>query len=194
MTAQERRIVRDLFAIYAVYGVVVGVILMSFDWGTVPQWLTVGVAVVAGGIAIYSVSSQREIVRKRAAVDVFIKIEMDQNMIAAYDSFHAGLNRLRELNNVELFCTAVEDRPHYLAIRKYLNIHELIAVGIKKEVLDEDVCYHYWCDTLTNGFRDAQAVIDYVRNRPKNKYTYSDLRALNENGCSGPKRKAKRLA
>jgi hypothetical protein len=79
----------------------------------------------------------------------------------------------------EEFCTSELTRPHYLAIRKYLNVHELIAVGIYREVLDRDVCYAYWADTLTNGYRDAKPVIDYVRNRPKNKFTYSDLELLN---------------
>jgi len=151
----------------------------AMDLGTVPQWMTVIIALGAGGVAIWSICSQRSIARKRAAVDVFIKTEMDEKMIVAYDCFHAGLNEMKKAKNIEEFCKSDPSRPHYLAIRKYLNIHELIAVGIKENVLDETVCYEYWADTLTNGYSDAKPVIDYVRNRPKNKYTYSELEALN---------------
>jgi hypothetical protein len=148
-------------------------------WGTVPQWITAFIAAAAGVIAIYSICSQRSIARKRAAVDVFIKTEMDQQMILAYDSFHTAVREMNKAKTIEEFCTIDAFHSHYLAIRKYLNVHELIAVGIQKKVLDHDVCYAYWSDTLTNGYRDAKQVIDYVRNRPKNKYTYDDLESLN---------------
>jgi hypothetical protein len=67
----------------------------------------------------------------------------------------------------------------------------LIAVGIKQKVLDHKVCYDYWADTLMNGVRDAKPVIDWVRKRPKNKYTYSDLLELNAKWSA---RKAKTVA
>ena len=70
---------------------------------------------------------------------------------------------MQKAKNVEEFCTSQTFHCHYLAVRKYLNVHELIAVGVKKQILDYDVCYDYWSDTLTNGYRDAKQVIDYVR-------------------------------
>ena len=119
------------------------------DLGTLPQWITAGIAGAAGIIAICAIRTQRDIARKRAAVDVFIKTEMDDKMIAAYDAFHAGLNEMRNAKSIAEFCTSETTSQHYFAIRKYLNIHELIAVGIHKRVLDEDVCHRYWCDILT---------------------------------------------
>jgi hypothetical protein len=152
----------------------------AWDLGTVPQWITALIAFVAGAIAIWSICSQRVIARKRAAEDVFIKTEMDEKMITAYDAFHAGVNEMKKSKSVEEFCTSDASRSHYLAIRKYLNVHELIAVGIGKKVFDHNVCYAFWGDTLTNGYQDARPVIDYVRNRPRNKYTYSDLVLMND--------------
>lgn len=149
------------------------------EWGTVPQWITAGIAVGAGAIAIWSICSQRSIARKRAAVDVFVKTEMDEKMIVAYDNFHTGLSEMKKAKSVEEFCTSEALRPHYFAIRKYLNVHELIAVGIRKKVLDHDVCYEFWCDTLTNGYRDAKSMLDYIGDKPKNKSTYSELHSMN---------------
>lgn len=149
------------------------------DFGTLPQWVTGAVAVAAGFIAIWNIRSQREIARKRAAFDVFLKTETDEKMLTAYDNFHTGIIEMKNATSVEEFCTSELTWPHYLWIRKYLNVHELIAVGIRENVLDSNVCYSYWADALTNGYRDANPVLDFVRNRPRNKYTYSDLAALN---------------
>jgi hypothetical protein len=149
------------------------------DYGTLPQWVTGGVAVAAGIIAIWNIRSQREIARKRAAFDVFLKTETDEKMLTAYDNFHAGIIEMEKATSIEEFCTSALTRPQYLWIRKYLNVHELIAVGIRENVLDSNVCYSYWADALTNGCSDASPVLDFVRDRPRNKYTYSDLAALN---------------
>jgi len=82
--------------------------------------------------------------------------------------------------SVESFCTSSDEqtRKHYLSIRKYLNVHELVAVGIREEVLDPEVCYSYWCDALANNYSDAKPVLDFLAGRDKNKYTYSDLHKL----------------
>jgi hypothetical protein len=141
--------------------------------------VTALIATAAGGIAIWNIRAQRAIARRRAAFDLFLKTETDEKMLTAYDNFHAGISEMRKATSIEEFCTSEQTRQHYLWIRKYLNVHELVAVGIVEEVLDPDVCYSYWGDTLTNGYSDAKPVLDYVRNRPKNKYTYSDLEELN---------------
>jgi hypothetical protein len=103
--------------------------------------VTGGVAVAAGLIAIWNIQSQRQIARKRAAFDVFLKTETDEKMLTAYDNFHAGIIEMKKVTSVEEFCTSELTRPHYLWIRKYLNVHELIAVGIRENVLDSNVCY-----------------------------------------------------
>jgi hypothetical protein len=149
------------------------------DFGTLPQWITAVIATVGGGIATWSIISQRAIARRRAAFDVFLKTETDEKMLTAYDNFHTGIIEMKKATSVEDFCKSEAMRPQYLWIRKYLNVHELIAVGIKEKVLDKDVCYSYWADTLTNGYSDAKPLLDFVRNRPRNKYTYADLEKLN---------------
>lgn len=148
------------------------------DWGTIPQWVTAFIAGIAGAIAIWNIRSQRAIARRRAAFDLFLKTETDEKMLTAFDNFHVGLRELKAATSVEAFCTSADTRAPYLDIRKYLNVHELVAVGIREAVLDPEVCYSYWADTLMNGYSDAKPILEYVRNRPKNKYTYADLEKL----------------
>jgi hypothetical protein len=154
---------------------------MAVDFGTIPQWVTAGIAATAGWLAYTSLQSQRVIARRRAAFDMFLKTETDEKMLTAFDKFHAGIQAMRKASSAEAFCTSEdkETREHYFCIRKYLNIHELIAVGLREEVLDADVCYFYWGDTLTNHYSDAKPVLDFLAKREKNKYTYADLHALN---------------
>jgi hypothetical protein len=108
------------------------------DFGPIPQWVTAVIATAGGGIAIWSIMSQRAIARRRAAFDVFLKTETDEKMLTAYDNFHTGIIEMKKATSVDDFCTSEAMRPHYLWIRKYLNVHELIAVGIKEKVLDKD--------------------------------------------------------
>jgi hypothetical protein len=66
------------------------------DYGTLPQWVTAGVALASGFIAALNIRSQREIARKRAAFDVFLKTETDEKMLTAYDNFHAGVIEMKK--------------------------------------------------------------------------------------------------
>jgi hypothetical protein len=149
------------------------------DFGSVPQWITAVIATLAFTAAAISILVQRATARRRAAFDLFLKTETDEKMLTAYDNFHKGIIAMRNAPDVATFCTSEGTREQYLWVRKYLNVHELVAVGIKEHVLDPDVCYAYWGDTLTNNFNDAKPLLDFLRTRPKNKYTYADLEKLN---------------
>ena len=164
---------------------------MALDFGSVPQWVTALIAATAGYLAFRSIQSQRSIARRRAAFDLFLKTETDEKMITAYDHFHDGIAAMGKAQSAASFCTNEETRKQYLSIRKYLNVHELVAVGIREGVLDPEVCYSYWGDTLTNNYGDAKPVLDFLAKRDKNKYTYSDLHKLNAD-WSEKKRRATR--
>jgi hypothetical protein len=149
------------------------------DYGTLPQWVTAGVAVAAGVIALYNIHAQRQIARRRASFDLFLKTETDDKMVDSYDNFHKGLAAMRSASSPADFCTSEATRKQYYWVRKYLNVHELVAVGLKEKVLDYDTCYIYWGDILVNNCNDARPILDYVRSRPRNAFTYVDLETLN---------------
>ena len=81
-------------------------------------------------------------------------------------------------------------RKHYFSVRKYLNVHELIAVGIKRKILNYEICFDYWCDVLLRGVDEARPLIDHVRTRPGHDATYDELLVLYDKS----KTKAKRLS
>lgn len=112
------------------------------DFGSVPQWIT---AIIAGGAlfaAYLSIQNQREIARKRAAMDFFAKTEMDKNTLDQHRQFKEAIEKLAEHlkknRKIEEFVDSETD--NYWAIRDYLNLHELVGVGINQEVFDDHVC------------------------------------------------------
>jgi hypothetical protein len=145
------------------------------DWGSAPQWAT---ALIAGGalLAAYkSIQSQREIARKRAATDFFLKTEMDKDTLASHKKFVDASNCLRDL--------VQEGRPfdefggtgHYYAMRDYLNLHELIAVGILNEVFDDHVCYEFWSGELRRACDDTGRFIEHIQTLAGERGSYVEM-------------------
>ncbi|WP_426443401.1 DUF4760 domain-containing protein [Bradyrhizobium genosp. P] len=92
-----------------------------FEWGTAPQWLT---ALIAGGAliaAVTSISSQREIARKRAAMDFFSKTEMDRDTLASHKKFTDAVAMLETHLKAGNSCAGFVSTPEYWHIRDYLN-------------------------------------------------------------------------
>jgi Domain of unknown function (DUF4760) len=133
-------------------------------------------ACVALGVAIISVHVQRNIARKRAAIDFFLKTEMDDKMLAAYAESREGFKLLREGAPIDSFIRT----DHYPLVRKYLNIHELMAAGIDNGVLDEKTCFSFWGDQLIQDCDSARSLIDRIRQIPGHgtAHTYHSVRVL----------------
>jgi hypothetical protein len=155
-------------------------------WGPVCEWIhllaqwlkvhiipfaplfTPIVATVAGLIALYSIHVTRSVARKRAAVDFFLKTDMDKGMVEAYLNFQkASTAFAKHVEKGDPIETFVRDGQGnytmgYVDVTSYLNIHELVAVGIKNKVFDHDVCYAFWSDALVRHTNRTQKLIDHV--------------------------------
>jgi hypothetical protein len=179
LTAQERKIARQLGGVYLVYGCVVSGVYMvgELGVGSIPQWITAGVAVAAGVVALINL----RLSRKRAAIDFFLKTEADKELLQSWDNFWVAVKKL-ENAAIDEFCNPAnsEFREHYFAIRRYLNLHELLAVSIKTRMFDYWTCHNFWSLTLLRCVRAARPVIDHVRARPGREITYLELVGLFE--------------
>lgn len=101
---------------------------------------TVIVALSALGVAMWSLLAQKGVARRRAAIDFFLKTEMDEKLLVAYDKYRTSVDVLRKATDLDAFCQT-DDYHH---VRSYLNILELMAVGIENSTFDERICYVYW--------------------------------------------------
>jgi hypothetical protein len=177
MTAQERKIALELGALYVAYGAIVWAAKMSDSWGTFPQWVTALVACVAAVIAIISIRTQRDLARKRAAIDIFFRTEMDAGSVKTLSDYHKALKELEKAPDVKKFYDD-DNNTHLDSVLSNLNIHELIAVGIHKGVFDEDVCYDFWSDELILAYDQWAELIRYMREKDRSIFSYIDLRKL----------------
>jgi len=157
---------------------------MSF-WEEVAKLAPIATALIALFavlVAVISIVTQKSVARKRAAIDVFFKTEMDKEMDVAYRGYTDGLIKLEE-------ATSTEDFSHtsdYKSIRTYLDVNELISIGINRKVFDERVCYGFWCTILTTTCCKAEEVIKHARNQQNGERTYDQLLRVNDRWTRPP--------
>jgi Domain of unknown function (DUF4760) len=138
--------------------------------------VTAAVAVLALLVAWRSIHIQRGVARRRAAIDFFLKTEMDEKMLQAYRKFNNGVEELEKATSIEEFSKT----DSYIDIRTYLNVHELIGVGIHNKIFDQRICYEFWVDELDRAYRETKPLINYIRSHPGCGETYTDLIRLHE--------------
>jgi hypothetical protein len=146
--------------------------------------ITPVVAIAAGAIAIYSIHAARSVARKRGAIDFFLKTDLDAGMVKAYADFQAALAAWEKHNKegkpIEEFLRDANGvyTESYRHINSYLNIHELVAVGIKNKVFDHEVCYNFWSDALVRHTDKTRKLIDYEVSSDGGAAAYLELRTL----------------
>lgn len=114
-------------------------------------------------VALLNLRSQSKMARRRATIDFFFKTEMDDTIFKIYKDFRA------ELPNV----TAIVSRPvltytdaDYLALIKWLNICELLAMGVRSEAFSDPVAYQYWGYVIPDSYNRTRLFIQRVRRTP----------------------------
>jgi hypothetical protein len=113
------------------------------------------------------------IARRRASIDFFLKTEYDATAIDVYKKFR---------QHAPLVASSPTPWQHdeYDDVRAWLNICELIAVGVKKGAFSETVSGAYWGDVIPKTYQAARGMIDRIRNNPEegSQHTYVDLEKL----------------
>jgi len=87
--------------------------------------VTASVAALAPLVAVVSMLIQKGIARKRAAIVFFLKTEMDNEVFNDYAKSRSVFVALKPGKPMEVFCSSDD----YSLVSKYLNLHELMAVG-----------------------------------------------------------------
>jgi hypothetical protein len=136
---------------------------------------TACIATLAALIALWSLCTQKGIARRRAAIDFFLKTEMDEKMLDAHKRFRCAVKALNAEPDIETFANTDE----YRDVCSYLNVHELMATGVHGKVFHGRICRSYWMGELERACRDCNRVLLYLRNDPAEKLTYVELQKLN---------------
>ena len=147
-------------------------------WETIAKIAPIGTALIAMSaaiIALCAIRAQRDIAKRRAAIDFFLKTEMDATAIALYDKFKTHTLALTAM-------PTMTGSAHYRDVRAFLNICELIAIGINKGAFSESVSYAYWGDVIPNSYQTARQLINRIRTTSGegSPATYAELERLAE--------------
>jgi hypothetical protein len=143
--------------------------------GSIPQWITAIVACGGAWFAYSSIQNQREIARKRAAMDFFAKTEMDKHTLDQHKAFKNAAKQFAKIKDDEEKLASFQESTDYWAIRDYLNLHELMAVGIKRGVFDDYVCYDFWAGEFDRAIVDTRPLISYIQKLEGEEETYCEL-------------------
>jgi len=149
---------------------------LAVQWGNAPQWVAVLIAVGALVTAIVSISTQKKIARKRAATDFFLKTEMDRETLESNKKYTDAVEKLKMIvTDSGEMQNSFANSNEYWAIRDYLNLHELMSVGLLNGVFDNTVCYDFWSGELVQAYEDTLPLIKYVQKQKNGENAYSEL-------------------
>ena len=100
---------------------------------------------------------------------------MDKTVIDLYNKFKANAPLIA-------FVPDPSDltRRYYNDTRAFLNICELIAVGVNKGAFSKSVSEAYWGDVIPDAYQTAKQLINNIRTTPGegSRYTYVNLEKL----------------
>jgi len=136
-------------------------------------------SIIGACIAWRTIVEQKKSDRRKAAVDFFLKAEMDGPMLDAFARYKAASAKLAAAFGNKTNLKAFMETPEYHHVRSYLNVDELLAVGVRTGCFDEDVCYHYWSDSLIERFKECEYLIKHLQQQPDGVATYLELTKLN---------------
>ena len=109
-------------------------------------------------IALRSISSNAEVARKRATLDLIEKTESTPH----YQTLHQAFKYQRQNGSFDSLIDPVqqEDKEQRRKVQWYLNHYELISVGIRRGILDSDT-YQDW---MRSAFiRDWNTAADFIQ-------------------------------
>jgi hypothetical protein len=150
-------------------------------WEIAARLAPIGTALIAlgaAGIAWWAILEQRNIARRRAAIDFFLKTELDQTVVDLWDKF----NKLAPTISSGGALSDL-DRNN---VRAWLNICELIAVGVRKGAFSEAVSKEYWGDVIPKTYQAAKEWINKARTGEGSRHSYADLEELAKKWASKP--------
>jgi hypothetical protein len=111
--------------------------------------------------------------KKTSSYRFFLKTEMDPAMRLAYQKYKDALEASKKSPSIEQFKQSEPDK--YWEIRTYLDINELICIGVNEKVFHQRVCYGFWYNILRFSVTDGREVIEHARGQEGDERTYDEI-------------------
>lgn len=119
-------------------------------------------ATIGACIAWRSITTNRDIARKRATLDVILKSESDYYFERIYSVFASEKKRKSGLEAL-LNADTDSERKAKLEVDNFLNHYELIAISISQNILDEEFYKDWMRSTYIKHYKESEAYIEGIR-------------------------------
>lgn len=103
---------------------------------------------------------------------------MDAAMFTAYRDYVAGLSASKKYSDMDQF--EKNDPTSYMAVRMYLDVNELICIGINHGAFDQRVCYVFWYNILNKARTEGADIIDHARKPTDGGHTYDHILTVSD--------------
>jgi hypothetical protein len=123
-------------------------------------------AMLAAWLAWQSIENARDIARRKATLDLIEKAESSDHYRQLVDSFGVIMREALLCHLIDK--SASELAPERAALIDYLNHYELVSIGIRNNVLDQDM-YRLWMQTaFIDTWNDVAPWVQAIRMRNRN--------------------------
>lgn len=131
---------------------------------------------LAGVIAIWGVTSQRNIARRRATLDLISVLERDKDSIEARRIF---IETAKHIDGLSPWASQEREKSiETQAIRTVLNEFELFAIGIQRGIIDYELYRRWNKSTVISYWNHAAPFILRLRERLNNPAIYHEYEEL----------------
>jgi hypothetical protein len=142
--------------------------------------LTAATALAAVVLAWLAIGAQKEIARKRASVDFFLKSDLDSANLAASRMFEPDADIVTKAIGKGKTYADIQGMCQYKTVYEYMNTHELLTIGMNNGIFDEKICFEYWGAALVGHCGAAKEILIMTRNQSGNETAYVEVLELNE--------------
>lgn len=124
-----------------------------------PSW-TAWAIFLSAFVGVLSIAQHRIMAKKRAAYDFILTTREKEHKDA--EQVFLELVAKDDLKRILTAVTSGEIKEK-LDVQNYVNSFELLAVSIKQNIVDENVCKAVFGDKLVKRWKEAKPLIDEIR-------------------------------
>lgn len=155
---------------------VTGAILHEIETGPWAAFVSAGGIFVGAGIALLGFSSQRQLTRTSATLDLLNRNIWDEDCISARQEF---IKLGRKDGGLGAWADASHwDSSQVDAISAILNDYELMAIAVRRGTIDENFFKEFSRGIVRDHWKKAKPFISKLRKDVANKKLYLEFEAL----------------
>ncbi len=126
-------------------------------------------------ISLIAIRENRKIIKNRETIAMMQDILWDKDYIDARDIFI----KARQAGIAQFI--GQPDTDEFKAINKIMNHYELLAIGIKRKILSEDIFKEFTKSRLVADWQESKGFVEALRLESKNDNIFCEFENLAEN-------------